>query len=51
MKQFWGVDLHRKEFFVCRRTAGSEKTISSKWKLADLERFAKKLKAEDEVAV
>lgn len=49
-KRHIGVDLHRRRFTVCVRVENGRNYLSE-WRLEDLERFVKKLRASDEVAV
>jgi transposase len=45
-----GIDLHRNRFTSCVRLENG-RTYLSEWKLEDLPRFVKKLRAADEIAV
>src|SRR5215813_6150376 len=49
-KRYIGIDLHRNRFTCCIRLE-NERTYITEWELKDLARFAKKLRAGDEVAV
>jgi hypothetical protein len=46
-KRFIGIDLHRNQFTCCIRLE-NERTYVSKWKLADLAKWVKKLRPNDE---
>ena len=50
MKRYIGIDLHRNCFTACVRLENGRNYLSE-WKLEDLARFTKKLRASDEVAV
>lgn len=45
-----GIDLHRNRFTVCIRTQGNRDYLST-WPLEGLEKFSKKLRDTDEIAV
>jgi transposase len=49
-KRCIGIDLHRNRFTCCIRLE-NERTYITKWELADLSKFVKKLRPSDEVAV
>jgi len=49
-KRWLGVDLHRNGFTCCTRLENGRNYLSQ-WKLEDLDRFVKKLRPSDEVAV
>src|SRR5260370_12451679 len=49
-KRYIGIDLHRNRFTCCIRLENG-RTYLSEWALKDLDRFVKKLRASDEVAV
>jgi transposase len=49
-KRYIGIDLHRNRFTCCVRLENG-RTYLSEWKVEDLPRFVKKLRADDEVAV
>ena len=49
-KRYIGIDLHRNRFTCCIRLENG-RTYLSEWALEDLDRFVKKLRASDEVAV
>lgn len=49
-KRYIGIDLHRNQFTCCIRL-GNGRSYLSTWKLEDLARFVKKLRASDELAV
>jgi transposase len=49
-KRYVGIDLHRDNFTCCIRLE-SGRSYGRTWKLEELPRFAKKLRASDEVAV
>src|SRR5579884_4105006 len=49
-KRHIGIDLHRNGFTACVRLENGRKYLSE-WKLEDLPRFTKKLRAGDEIAV
>jgi hypothetical protein len=49
-KRHIGIDLHRNCFTVCVRLENGRNYLSD-WKLEDLPRFTKKLRAGDEIAV
>jgi transposase len=49
-KRFIGIDLHRNQFTCCIRLQ-NERTYVTEWKLVDLPKWVKKLRATDEVAV
>ena len=49
-KRYIGIDLHRNRFTCCIRLE-KERTYVTEWALEDLERFARKLRPSDEVAV
>ena len=49
-KRYIGIDLHRNRFTCCIRLENG-RTYLSEWALEDLGRFARKLRASDEVAV
>jgi transposase len=48
--RYLGIDLHRNQFTCCIRLKNGRSYLST-WKLQDLPRFVKKLRASDEVAV
>lgn len=50
MKRYLGVDLHRTQFTVCIRQENGRGTVRQ-WTMKELQRFAKQLREEDEVAV
>jgi hypothetical protein len=45
-----GIDLHRSQFTCCVRLENGRNYLTE-WKLEDLPRFVKKLRASDEIAV
>ena len=49
-KRYIGIDLHRNQFTCCMRLEAG-RTYLTQWRLEDLARFVKKLRATDEVAV
>lgn len=49
-RRYIGIDLHRDRFTCCIRLE-NDRTYLTEWKLEDLPRFVKKLRASDEVAV
>src|SRR5215469_16559247 len=49
-KRYIGIDLHRNCFTACVRLENGRNYLSE-WKLEELPRFIKKLRASDEVAV
>jgi transposase len=49
-KRYIGIDLHRNQFTCCMRLE-TGRTYLTQWRLEDLPRFVKKLRANDEVAV
>ena len=49
-KRYIGIDLHRNQFTCCMQLENG-RTYLTKWRLEDLGRFGKKLRASDEVAV
>ena len=49
-KRYIGIDLHRNRFTCCIQLE-NERTYLTEWELEDLEKFVKKLRASDEVAV
>jgi len=49
-KRYIGIDLHRDRFTCCMRLDNG-RTYLSGWKLEALEKFVKKLRPADEVAV
>src|SRR6266852_9403236 len=49
-KRYIGIDLHRNRFTCCIRLE-NERTYVTEWRLENLARFVKKLRATDEVAV
>jgi transposase len=49
-KRYIGIDLHRNRFTCCMRLE-NERTYMTEWEMEDLEKFAKKLRPTDEVAV
>jgi transposase len=49
-KRYIGIDLHRNRFTCCIRLE-NERTYVTEWALEDLDRFARKLRPSDEVAV
>src|SRR5260370_25703626 len=49
-KRYIGIDLHRNRFTCCIRLENG-RTYLSEWALKDLDRFVKKLRPSDEVAV
>src|SRR5215831_20603044 len=49
-KRWLGVDLHRNGFTCCMRLENGRSYLSQ-WKLEDLDRFIRKLRSSDEVAV
>jgi transposase len=48
--RYIGIDLHRNKFTCCMRLENGRAYLSE-WKLEDLERFTKKLRASDQLAV
>jgi transposase len=48
--RYIGIDLHRNKFTCCIRLENG-RTYLSEWKLEDLPRFVKKLRASDQIAV
>jgi transposase len=49
-KRYIGIDLHRNQFTCCMRLE-TGRTYVTQWRLEDLPRFVKKLRASDEVAL
>ena len=49
-KRYIGIDLHRNQFTCCIRLENGRCYLST-WKLEDLPRFLKKLRASDEIAL
>jgi transposase len=49
-KRYFGIDLHRNQFTCCMRLDNGRSYLSE-WALEQLERFVKKLRPTDEVAV
>lgn len=49
-KRYIGIDLHRNQFTCCIRLENGRSYLST-WKLEDLPRFLKKLRASDELAL
>jgi transposase len=49
-KRYIGIDLHRNRFTCCIQLE-NERTYVTEWELADLGKFVKKLRANDEIAV
>ena len=49
-KRYIGIDLHRNCFTACVRLENGRNYLSE-WKLEELPRFIKKLRASDEIAV
>ena len=49
-KRYIGIDLHRNRFTCCIRLE-NERTYVTEWELEDLDKFVKKLRPADEVAV
>jgi transposase len=49
-KRYIGIDLHRNQFTCCMRLE-TGRTYLTQWRLEELPRFVKKLRASDEVAV
>ena len=49
-KRYIGIDLHRNGFTCCLRLENGRSYLSQ-WRLEDLPRFVKKLRASDELAM
>ena len=49
-KRYIGIDLHRNQFTCCMRLENGRDYLSQ-WRLEDLPRFVKKLRAGDELAL
>ena len=48
--RYIGIDLHRDKFTCCVRLENGREYLSN-WRLEDLERFSKKLRPADQIAV
>lgn len=50
MKRYFGVDLHRNQFVVCRRSEDGSEEVRT-WRMSELSQFCQQLQPSDELAV